>query len=38
MRPAHTIVYHHNPHTNQTSTKGQGVGGGAAIACGVIVK
>jgi len=32
------IVIHQNPDTNQTGTKGQGVGGGAAIACGVIVK
>lgn len=32
------IVIHQNPDTNQTGTKGQGVGGGTAIACGVIVK
>jgi Cu-Zn family superoxide dismutase len=32
------IVIHQNPDTYQTGTKGQGVGGGAAIACGVIVK
>ena len=32
------IVIHQNPDTNQTGTKGQGVGGGAAIACGVIQK
>jgi Cu-Zn family superoxide dismutase len=32
------IVIHQNPDTNQTGTKGQGVGGGAPIACGVIVK
>jgi Cu-Zn family superoxide dismutase len=32
------IVIHQGPDTNQTGTKGQGVGGGAAIACGVIVK
>ena len=32
------IIIHQNPDTNQTGTKGQGVGGGAAIACGVIVK
>ena len=32
------IVIHQNPDTNQTGAKGQGVGGGAAIACGVIVK
>lgn len=32
------IVIHQNPDTNQTGTKGQGVGGGPAIACGVIVK
>ena len=32
------IVIHQNPDTNQTGTKRQGVGGGAAIACGVIVK
>ena len=33
-----SIVIHQNPDTNQTGTKGQGVGGGTAIACGVIVK
>ena len=33
-----SIVIHQNPDTYQTGTKGQGVGGGAAIACGVIVK
>ncbi len=32
------IVIHQNPDTNQTGTKGQGVGGGTPIACGVIVK
>ena len=32
------IVIHQSPDTNQTGTKGQGVSGGAAIACGVIVK
>ena len=32
------IIIHQNPDTNQTGTKGQGVGGGAAIACGIIVK
>lgn len=32
------IVIHQNPDTNQTGTKGQGVGGGNAIACGIIVK
>lgn len=32
------IVIHQNPDTNQTGTKGQGVAGGTAIACGVIVK
>ena len=32
------IVIHQNPDTNQTGTKGQGVGGGTAIACGVLVK
>lgn len=32
------IVIHQNPDTNQTGTKGQGVGGGTAIACGIIVK
>lgn len=32
------IIIHQNPDTNQTGTKGQGVGGGSAIACGVIVK
>ena len=32
------VVIHQNPDTNQTGTKGQGVGGGTAIACGVIVK
>ena len=32
------IIIHQNPDTNQTGTKGQGVGGGTAIACGVIVK
>jgi superoxide dismutase, Cu-Zn family len=32
------IVIHQNPDTNQTGAKGQAVGGGAAIACGVIVK
>jgi superoxide dismutase, Cu-Zn family len=32
------IVIHQNPDTNQTGTKGQGVGGGTPIACGVIAK
>ena len=32
------IIIHQNPDTNQTGTKGQGVGGGTPIACGVIVK
>jgi hypothetical protein len=32
------IIIHQNPDTNQTGTKGQGGGGGTAIACGVIVK
>lgn len=32
------IIIHQNPDTYQTGTKGQGVGGGTAIACGVIVK
>jgi Cu-Zn family superoxide dismutase len=32
------IIIHANPDTNQTGTKGQGVGGGTPIACGVIVK
>lgn len=32
------IVIHQNPDTNQSGTKGQGVGGGTPIACGVIVK
>jgi hypothetical protein len=32
------LVIHQNPDTYQTGTKGQGVGGGHAIACGVIVK
>jgi Cu-Zn family superoxide dismutase len=32
------IVIHQGPDANQTGTKGQGVGGGTAIACGVIVK
>jgi Cu-Zn family superoxide dismutase len=32
------IVIHQNPDTYQTGTKGQGVGGGDPIACGVIVK
>jgi Cu-Zn family superoxide dismutase len=32
------IIIHQSPDTNQTGTKGQGVGGGTAIACGVIVK
>jgi Cu-Zn family superoxide dismutase len=32
------IIIHQNPDTNQTGTKGQGVGGGTAIACGIIVK
>lgn len=35
MRPTRPIA---NPDTNQTGTQGQGVGGGTAIACGVIVK
>ena len=32
------IILHQNPDTHQTGTKGQGVGGGTASACGVIVK
>jgi Cu-Zn family superoxide dismutase len=32
------VVIHQNPDTNQTGTKGQGVGGGNAIACGIIEK
>jgi Cu-Zn family superoxide dismutase len=32
------IVIHQNPDTYQTGTKGQGVGGGNPIACGVIEK
>jgi len=32
------ILIHQNPDTYQTGTRGQGVGGGNAIACGVIVK
>jgi Cu-Zn family superoxide dismutase len=32
------IVIHQNPDTYQTGNKGQGVGGGSAIACGVLVK
>jgi Cu-Zn family superoxide dismutase len=32
------VIIHENPDTNQTGTRGQGVGGGTAIACGVIVK
>ena len=32
------IIIHQNPDTNQSGTKGQGVGGGTPIACGVIVK
>ena len=32
------IVIHQGPDTNQTGTKGQGVGGGNAIACGILVK
>jgi Cu-Zn family superoxide dismutase len=32
------IVIHQNPDTNQTGTKGQGVGGGTPIACGIIEK
>jgi superoxide dismutase, Cu-Zn family len=32
------IVIHQNPDTYQTGTKGQGVGGGTPIACGIIVK
>lgn len=32
------IMIHQNPDTYQTGTKGQGVGGGTPIACGVIVK
>lgn len=32
------IVIHQNPDTYQTGSKGQGVGGGSAIACGVLVK
>jgi Cu-Zn family superoxide dismutase len=32
------IIIHQNPDTYQTGTKGQGVGGGNPIACGVIVK
>jgi Cu-Zn family superoxide dismutase len=32
------IIIHQNPDTYQIGTKGQGVGGGTPIACGVIVK
>ncbi len=32
------IIIHQGPDTNQTGTKGQGVGGGNAIACGILVK
>jgi Cu-Zn family superoxide dismutase len=32
------IIIHQNPDTNQSGTKGQGVGGGTPIACGVLVK
>jgi superoxide dismutase, Cu-Zn family len=32
------IIIHQNPDTYQTGTKGQGVGGGTPIACGIIVK
>ena len=32
------IVIHQSPDTYQTGAKGQGVGGGNAIACGIIVK
>ena len=32
------LIIHQNPDTNQTGTKGQGVGGGTPIACGIIVK
>jgi superoxide dismutase, Cu-Zn family len=32
------LIIHQNPDTYQTGTKGQGVGGGTPIACGVIVK
>jgi superoxide dismutase, Cu-Zn family len=32
------IIIHQNPDTYQTGTKGQGVGGGTPIACGVIEK
>jgi Cu-Zn family superoxide dismutase len=32
------IVIHQNPDTNQSGAKGQGVGGGNPIACGIIVK
>lgn len=31
-------MVHQNPETYQTGTKGQGVGGGTPIACGVIIK
>jgi Cu/Zn superoxide dismutase len=37
-RDGAAIVIHQNLDTNQTGTKGQGVGGGTPIACGVIVK